>query len=33
MKQIVYVDDMYVNRLKIKSITHDRDVMNIFFCN
>ena len=30
MKQIAYVDDLYVNRLKIKSIAHDRDDVDIF---
>jgi hypothetical protein len=32
MKQIAYVDDLYVNRLKIKSIARDRDDVDIF-CN
>ena len=31
MKQIAYVDDLYVNRLKIQSIAHDRDDVDIFF--
>ena len=31
MKQIVYVDDLYVNRSKIKSIAHDRDDLDFFF--
>jgi hypothetical protein len=30
MKQIGYVDDLFVNRLKIKSIVHDRDDVHIF---
>jgi hypothetical protein len=32
MEQIAYVDDLYVNRLKIKSIANDRDDVDIF-CN
>jgi hypothetical protein len=31
MKQITYVDDLYVNKLKIKSTTHDRGDMDIFY--
>jgi hypothetical protein len=31
MKQITYVDDLYVYKLKIKSIAHDRDDMDIFY--
>jgi hypothetical protein len=31
MKQIAYIDDLYVNRLKIKSITRDRDDVDIFY--
>jgi hypothetical protein len=31
MKQIAYVDDLYVNRLKIKNIAHDRDGVDIFY--
>jgi hypothetical protein len=31
MEQIAYVDDLYVNRLKIKSIAHDRDDLDIYF--
>jgi hypothetical protein len=31
MKQITYVDDLYVNKLKIKSTAHDRDDMDIFY--
>jgi hypothetical protein len=30
MKQMMYVDDLYVNRLKIKSIAHDKDDVDIF---
>jgi hypothetical protein len=30
MKQIAYVDDLYVNRLNIKSIANDRDDVDIF---
>ena len=33
MKQIAYVDDLYINRLKIKSIAHDRDDVDIFLIN
>jgi len=29
MKQIVYVHDLYVNRLKIYSISHDIDDMDL----
>ena len=29
MKQIAYVGDLYVNRLKIKSIVHNGDDVNI----
>jgi hypothetical protein len=32
MKQIAYVDDLLIHRLKIKSIAHDRDDLDIF-CN
>ena len=32
MKQIVYVHDLYVNRLKIENISHDIADM-IIFCN
>ena len=32
VKQIAYVDDFYINKLKIKSIAHDRDDMKKF-CN
>jgi len=31
MKQIMYVHDLYVNRLKILSISHDIDDMVIFY--
>jgi hypothetical protein len=31
MKQIACVDGLYVNRLKIKSIAHNRDDMYIHF--
>jgi len=31
-KQIAYVDDLYVNRLKIQSIAQDRDDVDNF-CN
>jgi hypothetical protein len=30
MKQIGYVDDLYIDRLKIKSITHNRDDVDFF---
>jgi hypothetical protein len=30
MKQIAYVDDLYINRLKVKSIAHDRYDVDIF---
>ena len=33
MKQIAYVDDLYVDRLKIRSIIHDRDDVDIFLIN
>jgi hypothetical protein len=33
MKQIEYVYDLYVNILKIKSIVHDRDDVDIFVIN
>jgi len=33
MKQIVYVDDLLIHRLKIKSIAHDRDDVDIFLIN
>jgi hypothetical protein len=33
MKQIEYVDDLLIHILKIKSIAHDRDDVDIFFCN
>jgi hypothetical protein len=32
MKQIAYVDDLLIYRLKIKSIAHDRYDVDIF-CN
>jgi len=32
MKQIAYVDDLYVNTLKIQSIAHVRDDVDSF-CN
>jgi hypothetical protein len=31
MKQIACEDELYVNRLKIKSIAHSRDDADIFF--
>jgi hypothetical protein len=31
MKQITYVDNLYIDRLKIKSIVHNRDDTDIFF--
>jgi hypothetical protein len=31
MKQIAYVDGLYGNRLKIKSIASDRDDVDIFY--
>lgn len=30
MKQITYVDNLYIDRLKIKSIVHNRDDADIF---
>jgi hypothetical protein len=33
MKQIAYADDLYVNRLKVKSIAYNRDGMNMFVIN
>jgi hypothetical protein len=32
MKQIAYVDDLLIHRLKIQSTAHDRDGLDIF-CN
>jgi len=32
MKQTTFVDDLLIHTLKIKSIAHDRDVVDIF-CN
>jgi hypothetical protein len=33
MKQRAYVDDLLIHRLKIKSIAHDRDDLDIFVIN